>query len=394
MATGPIGPTSPDYDPRITVKWPITTLWIKTPTGFARLLNDTQLPDTTSGPKKFYQGITSYGCEAEFATKQKDGTFDNGGSFSNLFRLYRPCPSTAAFNITTGEIIIRGINLADQKTEVQIPPPPGTLGPTAIATVTSATATEVRAMAPAGLNVQRVNVVVNGQVISDILQVNTSTADAPNIADLRDINGDLTVPAPGKHMRLLGKFGCQTAQTQTVNYPTSMGNCTVTFDTGAQAPLLYTGPKEDGTDGQINILLPSNLPLGSRSLRVTRSDAVGVFTSNPFPFNVSADVPVAIKTSPPLALNVIVVVIRNGQVVVAGPDDPIHPGEYFTVYLTGGVLQSLGTTANVGGITTPIAAAPVVWAQGVIQVNIIAPANLGVATVRLGQVPVFSIRIN
>jgi len=227
--------------------------------------------------------------------------------------------------------------------------------------------------------------VINGQVVSDTIPVNVATAPAPTIRDLTDINFDHSVPSPGKIMILGGSFGCQTAATQTVNYPNAMGNCTVNFDNGSAAPLLYT------SDTQINILLPSNLPVGSRTVRVTRSDPLGSFNSNPFPFNVSLDVPIAIKTG----ASVIVTEVRNDQLVVIGPNDSIHPGEYFTIYLTGGSFATLPSTANVGGTDVPIAAAVVSWAQGVTQVNIQAPPTpTGVSNVRLGLLPIFTVRIN
>jgi uncharacterized protein (TIGR03437 family) len=385
VGTGAAGPSTQDYDPRITVRWPISSLWISTPTGFTRLLRETELPDGVTGSRKFYQGITSYGCEAEFATKLNDGSGDNSGPFSNFYRLYRPCPSTASFNPATGEIIVRGVNLQDRSTLVAVPPPPGTQAPSVLLTVTSLTPTEVRATAPPGLNVTRIQVVLNSQIVSDTIPVNASQAPPPNIADLTDLNSEHSVPAQGKLMTLWGQFGCTTASTPDLNYPVNMGNCSASFDDGTPAPLLYT------SDGQINVLIPTGLPLGTRSIRVIRADAQGIFRSNPFPFNLAAEGPITIKAGG----NPIVVVIRNGQVVVAGPNDPIHPGEYFTIYLTGALLRNLPPTANIGGIDTPAAAASVVWAQGVQQVNLIAPGTaVGVSQVRYGQVPVFSILIN
>lgn len=210
-----------------------------------------------------------------------------------------------------------------------------------------------------------------------------------------DLNDGGTPAAPNKIMVLKGLFGCDTASAQTVNYPDTLGNCSVQLENPVAASavsrklaLLYA------SNEQINFLFPGDLPTYAYHLRVTRSDANGVFTSGEYITNTSPNSPIAIQTYP--SHNTIVVVIRNGQVVVLGPSDPIQQGEWFTIYLTGLDLSTLGPgSVQVGSVDAQYAAAFVNWAQGVVQVNILAPSSrLGDVVVKVGATPVFPVRIN
>jgi uncharacterized protein (TIGR03437 family) len=189
-------------------------------------------------------------------------------------------------------------------------------------------------------------------------------------------------------MTLTGAFGCQTAQTQTVNYPSTLGTCAVLLNNAQQLPLLYT------SDSQIDFLFPAGLPVSTAyQLRVTRTDSNGVFSSDSFPLTLSPNNPVPFKYQG----NVIVQVVRNGQAILLGPDDPIHPGEYFTIYLTGVNMDALSSTMDLGGAAAQYAAAAVDWAQGVVQMNILAPPMaLGAVQFRISGTPAatFPVRIN
>jgi uncharacterized protein (TIGR03437 family) len=88
-------------------------------------------------------------------------------------------------------------------------------------------------------------------------------------------------------------------------------------------------------------------------------------------------------------------VIRNGQAVLMKPSDPIHPGEYFTFYVTGVNAQSPPSSVTVGGVTAQFAQAFVVWAQGLLQVNVLVPPGTGaVPVVQFGTAPPFNITVN
>jgi uncharacterized protein (TIGR03437 family) len=171
-----------------------------------------------------------------------------------------------------------------------------------------------------------------------------------------------------------------------VNYPTTLGYCTANLEDGTPVPLLYTG------DAQINFLLPNGLTLGPHQISVTRTDADGVFTSGAFPFTVEPDGPVEFKYS--VTGNVIVQVVRSGTAVLIGPTDPIHPGEYFTFYVTGVNTQSLPASVTLDGASVPFAQAFVSWAQGLLQVNVQVPASAGAnPVVQFGTAPPFSITV-
>jgi uncharacterized protein (TIGR03437 family) len=398
MGTGPRGPGTVDYDARITVGWPISTLWLNRGGAWTQLLRDIALPDsTTNAPKKFYQGVTAFGCQVEFATKRFEGSFDNGGPFHGFYRLHRPCIDSATFNTATRELIVRGVNLQDQRTELGVPPatppaPGAPLGTLIAARVTFVSPAEVRAtLDPAPPGLQNILVLVNGQVWSDPAPVTVTASPAPILRTMTDLNGDLTPAAPNKLMTLWGLFGCQTALTTSVNYPDTLGNCSVILENPASAspvarrlPLLYT------SNDQINFLFPAGFPPFAYHLRVTRTDANGVFTSAEYITNSASSSPVAIRAG----ANVIVVVIRSGNVVVLGPNDPIRPGEYFTVYLTGLDIATLPPSVLLGETEAQYAAAVVSWAQGVVQVNVLAPPSpLGNVMARIGDTPPFPVRI-
>lgn len=391
VGTGSRVASSPDYDPRLNVTWPFGSLWIKRDNGFVRFLRNFDLPDSSGAPKKFYQGVTAFNCQVEFATKRDDASSDASGQFYGLYRLYRPCLNSAEFNTVTRELVIRGLNLMDQRTEVGVPPAtpqPTLIGTLLPAQITSVTPTELRAKVDNVANLQSIMVLVNGLVWSDPVNVKVSSDPAPSLADLTDLNGDHTAPAPGKLMTLWGTFGCVTAQTQTVNYPTSLGNCSVVLNNGVQLPLLYA------SNTQINVLLPSSLSTSiAYQIRVNRTDANGVFSSGSFPVTLSTNNPVAIKANG----NVIVTTIRAGQLVVLAPNDPIRPNEYFTIYVTGVNFEVLPPAVKIGQTDASYAAAVVNWAQGVVQMNILAPPTaLGLATFTIPGTPMagFEIRVN
>jgi uncharacterized protein (TIGR03437 family) len=264
---------------------------------------------------------------------------------------------------------------------------------TVAARIASVTPTEVRAFLDSVTALDNVQVLVNGQVWSDAARVTVITQPAPILRTLTDLNGDLTAAAPNKIMTLWGLFGCQTAVAPTVNYPETLGTCSVVMENPGSAspmvrrlPLLYAGNE------QINFLFPAGLPPFAYHLRVTRTDANGVFTSGAYVTNTSSNSPVAIRAGG--TNQVIVVAIREGQVVVLGPNDPIRPGEWFTVYLTGLDVSTLPAAVQVGSVDAEYAAAVVAWAQGVVQVNVLAPAAaLGNVQVKIGETPPFPVRI-
>lgn len=363
--------------------WPIQSLLYYTGGNWTPVLTAAALPDTSSGAKAFYQGVTAHGCQVEFATKQNIGAIDGSGAFYAMYRLFRPCLTAATLNTATRQLVVTGVNLADQTTAVYLMVPGSTTmqGPF---TVTSATSTEVDATVPSFTNGSQVVIVVDGTVQSDPLALALTVQPPPIIADLTDVNGTHSLPVALKLMTLWGQFECATAGTQTVNYPSTLGNCTVNLENGTPVPLLYS------STGQINLLLPSGLSLGSHQLTVTRVDANGSFTSGPFQFNVFADGPVEFLYNG----NVIVQVVRNGQWLLIGPTDPIHPGEYLTFYVTGVNASSLPTSVTVGGVTAQFAEAFVNWAQGLLQVNVLVPAGTGSnPAVQFGDAPSFSITV-
>jgi len=300
-----------------------------------------------------------------------------------MYRLFRPCLTSASLNATTRQLVVTGVNLADQSTAVYLQAPGATTlqGPY---TVTNATSTEVDAIVSSFVTGSQVIIQVDGAVQSDPIAMTVTGSFAPIIADLTDVNGNHSNPVALKLMTLWGAFACATAGTQTVNYPSSLGNCTVNLENGTPTPLLYT------SNGQINLLLPFGLSNGPHQVTVTRTDANGTFTSSPFLFNVFSDGPVEFLYNG----NVIVQVVRNGQAVLIGPTDPIHPGEYFTFYVTGVNVQSLPTSVTVGGVSAQFAQAFVSWAQGLLQVNVLAPAATGsTQPVVFGDAPPFSVTI-
>ena len=376
--------------------WPFNNLLYFTGGAWTSALQASALPDSATAPKSFYQGVTAHGCQLEFATKQNPGTapgaYDGGGAFYALYRLFRPCLTSASFNTASRTLVVTGVNLADQSTAVYLMPP----GPNATMQgplpLISATSTEVDANAASFTNGSQVVVVVNGGATSDPLNVVFSVAAPPILADLTNVNGDHSVPVPLKLMTLWGQFQCQTAATQTVNYPLTLGNCAVMFENGVAAPMLYAGPSGAGSPfpDQINFLVPASITLGSHSITVTRQDANGSFSSGPFQFNVFADGPVLFKYNG----NVIVQVVRNGQAILMAPSDVIHPGEYFMVYITGSNAQVPFSTVTVGGVTAQFAQAFVNWAQGLLQVNVLVPPGTGaVPTVVIGDAPTFPITV-
>jgi uncharacterized protein (TIGR03437 family) len=372
--------------------WPFNNLLYYTGGAWTSVIQSSTLPDTATAPKSFYQGVTAHGCQLEFATKQNTGATDGSGAFYALYRLYRPCLTSASLNTASRELVVTGVNLADQVTAVYLMPP----GPNATLQgplpLISATSTEVDATAASFTNGSQVVVVVNGTVSSDPLDVVVTVATAPILADLTDVNGNHTSPVALKLMTLWGDFQCQTAATQTVNYPLTLGNCSVAFENGVAAPMLYAGPSGAGSafPQQINFLMPASLTLGPHSVTVTRQDANGSFSSGPFLFNIFADGPVEFYYNG----NVIVQVVRNGLAVLIGPTDPIHPGEYLTVYITGANAQIPYTSATVGGVAAQFAQAYVNWAQGLLQVNVLVPPGTGPnPTVAIGDAPTFNITV-
>jgi uncharacterized protein (TIGR03437 family) len=362
--------------------WPIQSLLYYTGGAWTSLLAKTALPDaSTSSAKAFYQGVTAHGCQVEFATKSDIGAIDGSGVFYGMYRLFRPCLTSATLNTATRQLVVQGVNLADQSTAVYLVVPGSTTmqGPF---TVTSATATEVDATVSSFTNGSQVVIVVDGAVQSDPINLALTVPAPPNIADLTDVNFQHSLPVALKLMTLWGEFHCVTAATQTVNYPSTLGFCTVNLENNTPVPLLYT------SDTQINLLLPGGLSLGSHMLTVTRMDANGSFTSGPFQFNVFADGPVVFMSNG----NVIGAVVRNGQWTPLGPTDPVHPGEYFIFFVTGANVASLPTSVTVGGVTTQFADAFVSWAQGLLQVNVLIPPGTSAnPSVVFGNAPPFNI---
>jgi uncharacterized protein (TIGR03437 family) len=399
MGTGSLGSGTADYDPRITVSWPISSLWLNRAGNWVKFLKDAELPDNATGPKKMYQGVAASTCQLEFATKRYDQSFDNGGQFYGFYRLYRPCINSASFDTSTRELVITGLNLQDRTTEIGVPnanaasgAPQGQL---LAARILSVTPTEVHAFLDSIQTLDTIAVLINGQVWSDPAKVVVTAQPAPILRTMLDLNDGGTPAAPNKIMVLKGLFGCVTASAQTVNYPDTLGNCSVQLENPVAASafsrrlaLLYA------SNDQINFLFPADLPTFAYHLRVTRSDANGVFSSGEYITNTSPNSPIAIQTLP--SRNTIVVVIRSGQVVVLGPTDPIQQGEWFTIYLTGLDLSTLGPgSVQVGPVDAQYAAAVVNWAQGVVQVNILAPSSrLGDVQVKAGATPAFPVRIN
>jgi len=91
---------------------------------------------------------------------------------------------------------------------------------------------------------------------------------------------------------------------------------------------------------------------------------------------------------------VIVQVVRNSQAILIGPTDPIHPGEYFTIYITGSNATVPYTTVTVGGVQSQFAQAFVTWAQGLLQVNVLVPPGTGPnPAVVVGDAPTFKITV-
>jgi uncharacterized protein (TIGR03437 family) len=372
--------------------WPFNDLLYFTAGAWTSILQASALPDSTTAPKSFYQGVTAHGCQLEFATTQNTGALDGSGAFYALYRLFRPCLTSASLNTASRVLVVTGVNLADQSTAVYLMPP----GPNATLQgplpLISATSTEVDATAASFTNGSQVVVVVNGGATSDPIDVVLSVAAPPILADLTDVNGNHSLPVALKLMTLWGRFECQTASTQTVNYPLTLGNCSVMLENGVAVPMLYAGPSGAGSPypGQINILLPASLTLGPHTVTVTRQDANGSFSSGPFLFNVYADGPVEFDYNG----NVIVQVVRNGQAILIGPNDAIHPGEYFTVYITGANAQVPYTSVTVGGVAAQFAQAYVDWAQGLLQVNVLVPPGTGPnPTVAIGDAPTFPITV-
>jgi uncharacterized protein (TIGR03437 family) len=367
--------------------WPIQSLLYFNGGSWNSALTKANLPDTATGAAKaFYQGVTAHGCQVEFASKQDTGAADGSGTFYAMYRLFRPCLTSATLNTASRQLVVKGVNLTDQSAAVFLVLPGSSTmqGPF---TITNANATEIDATVPSFTNGGQVVIVVNGAVQSDPLPLVLSVQPPPILADLTDVNGDHSSPVALKLMTVWGQFHCLAAGTQTVQYPTSLGNCTVNLEDGSAVPLLYAG------DGQINLLLPSGLALGPHTLTVTRADANGSFTSGPFQFTVLADGPVEFKTAAP-NVNVIVQVVRAGTAVLIGPKDPIHPGEYLTFYVTGANVQSLPTSVTVGGVNAQFAQAFVSWAQGLLQVNVLVPPGTGAnPAVQFGAAPAFSITV-
>ena len=390
MGTGPRGPGTADYDPtsRINFPWPVTSLWLNREGGWQKILHESQLPDGgAQAPKKFYQGLTAYRCSVEFATKRNDGSTDNGGAFQGFYRLSRPCLDSATFNTVTRELTITGINLQDLRTDIGVPvdqPPSGApLGRLITARIDSLTPTEIKARVESISSLDKVSVLLNGVVWSESVAVKVVTQPAPILADNTDVNFDHSNPSPAKLMSITGVLGCQTEATTTVNYPLTLGNCAVVLDNSIRLPMLYA------SGNQVNYLLPADLSVFSHNVRVTRTDANGTFTSEAYIFTSAPHWPVPIKNTG----QAIVVVIRNGQVVVLRTGDNVRPGEFFTFYLTGALLGSLPQRALLDQQEIPYAAAIVNWAQGVVQVNVQAPANAsGNFTLTLG--PTVSIPVS
>ncbi len=366
------------------VAWPFNNLLYYTQGAWTSVLQASALPDATTAPKSFYQGVTAHGCQVEFATKQNTGALDGSGAFYALYRLFRPCLTSASLNTASRVLTIAGVNLDDQSTAVYLIPPGANTTPQGPLPLVSATSTAITATATAFTEGSQVEVVVNGGATSDPLNVVLSVAAPPILADLTDVNGNHSSPVALKLMTLWGAFQCQTAATQTVNYPPTLGNCTVNFEDGSAAPMLYS------STGQINFLMPAALALGPHTVTVSRQDANGTFTSGGFVFNIFADGPVEFMYQG----NVIVQVVRNNQAILIGPTDPIHPGEYLTIYITGSNAAVPYTSATVGGVQAQFAQAFVSWAQGLLQVNVLVPPGTGAnPAVVVGDAPAFNITV-
>src|SRR5262249_43826126 len=151
-----------------------------------------------------------------------------------FYRLYRPCIDSASFNNVTRELVIKGSNLQAQRTDIGIPTASSSaaniVGTILTSQITSLTPTEIHATLNSTPTLERLQVVIDGQVWSDPVATNLISQPAPVIGDMVDINGDIpaghTPAAPNKLMSLLGAFACAKAQAQSLPYPASLGNCT------------------------------------------------------------------------------------------------------------------------------------------------------------------------
>lgn len=190
--------------------------------------------------------------------------------------------------------------------------------------------------------------------------------------------GNETAPiAPGSLISIYGSnLAIGSAAAAAVPLPNLLSSVSVLIN-GILAPLLYAGPS------QINAQVPFEAPAGAATLILN----VGGVMSALVIFQLQSIGPGVwtLGGSATLAVN-------DGDGSLVGPTNPVAPGAYVTVYLTGqGALNNpvatggpapqdpLATplasiTASVGGLTAGVVSALAPGLVGVLQVNIQIPA--------------------
>jgi uncharacterized protein (TIGR03437 family) len=213
-----------------------------------------------------------------------------------------------------------------------------------------------------------------------------STAPTPVITAIANAasyaNGALS---PGENIVVGGiNFGPATTAVAAPtggNYPTTLGNTTVSFD-GVPAPMIYAA------SGQVSVMVPYGV--AGRPTTAVTVTYLGV-TSAPLSYTVAAAVP-GIYTLNQQGNGTGAIINQAGT--VNGPGNAAPKGSVISVYMTGeGVTSPASTTGAVAtGLNTPVLApvtatvgglpAQVQYAgsapgiiYGVMQVNVLIPAT-------------------
>jgi uncharacterized protein (TIGR03437 family) len=188
-------------------------------------------------------------------------------------------------------------------------------------------------------------------------------------------NGSQPV-APGGLISIYGQqMSPVTLATNQIPLPTALAQSCVEVN-GTPVPLLYVSSQ------QINAQLPNNV-IGNATLVILTPGG----ESNSFYFTVSATAPSIFLsgTAGPVTGLATVVLWNNHELVT--PTNPIHPGDYVEIYLTG-----MGATTPIVGEGLPAPASPLAVAQSWPSVTLGgAPLTVTYAGLAPGEVGVYQI---
>jgi uncharacterized protein (TIGR03437 family) len=182
-----------------------------------------------------------------------------------------------------------------------------------------------------------------------VLSSNYAAAVAPPTISSVVNAADNTAPvAPGGLISVYGQqMSPVNVATSQIPLPTALGQSCLSVN-GAPIPLLFVSSQ------QINAQLPFNVG-GSATLAVHTPGGI----SNNFNVTISPTAPSVFRsgTAGPLTGLATVLLAQNGQLVT--PDNPIHPKDTITIYLTGMGLTSPQVSAGVPAPANPLALANV-----------------------------------